>query len=124
MKFSYCLENRFKKLYSCYLHDDRVNSMLQAKKNSFFPDGDRTRFSHMLSKHYHVAMKAGLYRKAVQVCYIPIPCDSPPPNWASSPKSQAIEFIVEINPGNYCTGHRINSRFAPNVTGEEKFFLP
>ena len=29
----------------------------------------------MLSKHYHVAIKAALYRKAVQVCYIPIPCD-------------------------------------------------
>ena len=24
---------------------------------------------------YHVALKAGLYRKAVPVCYIPIPCD-------------------------------------------------
>ena len=44
---------------------------------SFFPDGDRTRFSRVLSEHssYHVAVKAGLYRKAVQVCYIPIPCD-------------------------------------------------
>ena len=26
-------------------------------------------------QHYRVAIKAGLYRKAVQVCYVPIPCD-------------------------------------------------
>ena len=26
---------------------------------------------------YHVTIKAGLYRKAVQVCYIPIPGDIP-----------------------------------------------
>ena len=30
---------------------------------------------------YHVAVKAGLYRKAVQVCYIHIPCDILPPHW-------------------------------------------
>ena len=34
------------------------------------------------STHYHVAIKAGLYRKAVQVCYIPIPGDIN--RWADS----------------------------------------
>ena len=48
------------------------------KKNIFGPDPaeDRTREPpHKNPTLYHVAIKAGLYRKAVQVCYIPIPCD-------------------------------------------------
>ena len=30
---------------------------------------------HVKRTLYHVAIKAGLYRKAVQVCYIPIPLE-------------------------------------------------
>ena len=51
--------------------------MQQAKENIFGPDPeDRTRDPpHKNPTLYRVAIKAGLYRKAVQVCYIPIPCD-------------------------------------------------
>ena len=42
----------------------------------FSPTGDRTRSAGLKSPTlYHVAIKAGLYRKAVQVYYIPIPGD-------------------------------------------------
>ena len=40
------------------------------------PAEDRTRDPpHAKRTLYHFAIKAGFYRKAVQVCYIPIPCD-------------------------------------------------
>ena len=48
------------------------------KKNIFGPylAEDRTRDPpHKNPTLYRVALKAGLYRKAVQMCYIPIPCD-------------------------------------------------
>ena len=41
------------------------------------PAEDRTRDPpHVKRILYHVTIKAGLYRKAVLVCYIPIPCDT------------------------------------------------
>ena len=41
------------------------------------PAEDRTRDPpHKNQTLYRVAIKAGLYRKTVQVCYIPIPCDT------------------------------------------------
>ena len=41
-----------------------------------YPAEDRTRIARGESQtHYCVAIKAGLYRKAVQVCSIPIQCD-------------------------------------------------
>ena len=52
--------------------------MLQVKKHIFGPDPAENRTCDPPHKNptlYHVAIKAGLYRKAVQVCYIPIPCD-------------------------------------------------
>ena len=40
------------------------------------PAEDRTRDPlHAKRTLYHVAIKASLYRTAVQVCYIPITCD-------------------------------------------------
>ena len=54
--------------------------MQQAKKNIFRPDPaeDRTRETPHKDPAtlYRVAIKAGLYRKAVQVCYIPLPYGS------------------------------------------------
>ena len=46
----------------------------KAKKNIFEPDPaeDRTTTFRMWNKQYHVAIRDGLYRKAVQVCYVPI----------------------------------------------------
>ena len=48
------------------------------KKNIFGPDPaeDRTRDTrHKNPTFYGVAIKAGLYREAIQVCYKTIPCD-------------------------------------------------
>ena len=43
---------------------------------TFSPTGDRTQSAGLKVLHSnHVAIKAGLYRKAVQVSYIPIPGD-------------------------------------------------
>ena len=38
--------------------------------------GDRTRAAGLSPTIHHVAIKADLYRKAVQLCYIHIPCEN------------------------------------------------
>ena len=53
------------------------------------PNEDRTGDLSILRRAlYHVAIKAGLYRKAVQVYYIPLPCDILPLH---------IEFVLEFS---------------------------
>ena len=67
---------------------------------------------------YHIAIKAGLYRKAVQVCYIPIPSDILPLQiivpkflrvWESC-ETRLREFYANV----------CYLRWAPNVSDEEK----
>ena len=48
------------------------------EENFFGPDPAEDRTRDPLNKNptlYRVAIKVGLYRKAVQACYIPLPCD-------------------------------------------------
>ena len=49
--------------------------------------------------------KSRLVQQGCTSVYIPIPCDIlPPPNWASFPKTQAIENVEITDSGNYCAG--------------------
>ena len=68
---------------------------------------------------YRVAIKAGLYRKAVQVCYIPIPGDILPLQIEIRPWiSRSPRITWNETQGVLCT-HVGYLRWAPNVTGEK-----
>ena len=57
---------------------------------------------------YHVAIKAGFYRKAVQVCYIPIPLQTEIRPWiSSSPRITWISFMHTC--GFFTAGAKCNS---------------
>ena len=67
---------------------------------------------------YYVAIKAGLYRKAVQVSYIPIPGDILPLQIKIRPWiSRSPRLTWNETQGVLCT-HVGYLRWAPNVTGE------
>ena len=69
---------------------------------------------------YHVAIKAGLYRKAVQVYHIPIPGDILPLQLEIRPWiSRSPRITWNETQGVLCT-HMGYLRWAPNVTGEKK----
>ena len=68
---------------------------------------------------YHVAIKAGLYRKAVQVCYILIPGDVLPLQLEIRPWiSRSPRIMWNETQGVLCT-HVGYLQWAPNVTGEK-----
>ena len=68
---------------------------------------------------YHLSIKAGLYRKAVQVCYIPIPGDILPLQIEIRPWiSRSPRITWNETQGVLCP-HVGYLRWAPNVTGEK-----
>ena len=68
---------------------------------------------------YHVAIKAGLYRKTVQVYHIPIPGDILPLQIEIRPWiSRSPRITWNETQGILCT-HVGYLRWAPNVTGEK-----
>ena len=68
---------------------------------------------------YRVTIKAGLYRKAVQVCYIPISGDILPLQLEIRPWiSRSPRITWNETQGVLCT-HVGYLRWAPNVTGEK-----
>ena len=88
-------------------------------KNSYAATGDRTRSARLSPTLYRIAIKAGLYRKAVQVCHIPIPGDILPLHIDIRPCiSWSPRITWNENQGVLCTyvGYL---RWAPNVTGEK-----
>ena len=85
---------------------------------TFFPDqgSNPVRWTQSPTL-YHVAIKAGLYRKAVQVCYIPIPGDILPLQLEIRPWiSRSPRITWNETQGVLCT-HVGYLRWAPNVTG-------
>ena len=71
---------------------------------------------------YHVAVKGGFYRKAVEVCYIPIPTTYfPALNWFVP----ASFWNHALNPGHFMLSDARNTssgpqHWPPNVTGCRK----
>ena len=94
---------------------------------AFFPDrgSNPVRWTQSPTL-YHVAIKAGLYRKAVQVYHIPIPGDILPLQFEIRPWiSRSSRITWYETQGVLCT-HVGYLRWAPNVTGEkmETIFFP
>ena len=80
------------------------NVTVEKMEITFFPDrGSNPGRLRDRPTLYHVAIKAGLYRKAVQVCYIPIPGDNKNPN---------IKTNCIISPGlSFYKPHEVELRF-------------
>ena len=87
---------------------------------TFFPDrGSNPVCWTQSPTPYHVAIKADLYRKAVQVCYIPIPSDILPLQIEIRPWiSRSPRIPWNETQGVLCT-HVDYLRWTPNVTGEK-----
>ena len=68
---------------------------------------------------YHVTIKAGLYRKAVQVCYIPIPGDILPLQLEIRPWISRSPRITWNETQEVLCTHVGYLRWVPNVTGEK-----
>ena len=78
------------------IHTFIMHVTVEKMEITFFPDQNQTRSAGLSPTLYHVAIKAGLYRKAVKVYHIPIPGDILPLHLKFVPEFLGIRESPEV----------------------------